>query len=146
MKRIAYLILLSILALFFLAGCSTNSQITGLAVGQNEEGGILDTTKNIDQADFIEAGADLYPADSIDMDANLYQAVLRFEGMSCPSCASGVGYQLRELEGVVSVEVDFGSGEGIIVFDADKITAEKIAAASDVYPATVILKEVYSVE
>jgi copper chaperone CopZ len=69
---------------------------------------------------------------------NLYQAELKIEGMTCPSCAYGVKAQLEELDGVIKADIDYEKGKGTVIYDKSKISAEQIARASTVYPAQVI--------
>lgn len=70
--------------------------------------------------------------------SNAYEATLKIDGMTCPSCALGVEYQLKQVDGVIDARVSYEKGTGYVKYDADKVTAETIAQASDVYPATVI--------
>ena len=65
-------------------------------------------------------------------------AILKVEGMTCPSCAMGVEYQLKQLEGVADAKVDYAKGIAEVTFYPDSLSAEDIAAASDVYPAKVV--------
>lgn len=68
---------------------------------------------------------------------NVHEAVLDIEGMTCTSCALGVEYQLKQVDGVLDAKINYEEGKGYITYDADKISAESIAQASDIYPATV---------
>jgi len=77
--------------------------------------------------------------DSIQTEVNnLQEATLAIEGMTCVSCARGVEYELKQVEGVVSAKVSYKSGKGTVSYDASKVDAETIAQASSVYPATVL--------
>ena len=69
---------------------------------------------------------------------NLHETSLAIEGMYCQSCAYGVKAQLEELDGVVNADINYKTSSGIVQYDADKIDAETIAAASTVYPCRVV--------
>ena len=58
--------------------------------------------------------------------------------MTCPSCAFGVEYELKQLQGVYRAEVKYPEGTGTVIYDSSRISAEEIAAASTVYPASVV--------
>lgn len=73
--------------------------------------------------------------------ANIREATLAIDGMYCSSCALGIEYQLKQVDGVIDADVDLAEGRGIVRFDADKVTAAVIAEASDVYPARVIAEK-----
>ncbi len=66
------------------------------------------------------------------------QATFRFEGMTCPSCAQGVAYQLQQVPGVITADVQYPEGTGVVQYDASQISADEIAVASTVYPAEVV--------
>lgn len=70
--------------------------------------------------------------------ADLRQATLRIEGMTCPSCADGVESLLKQNEGVISADVDYFQGKGQVVYDPAKITIEEILNAIQPYTATVM--------
>lgn len=72
---------------------------------------------------------------------NLHEATFQIEGMTCVSCAAGVEYQFKQVNGVIEAAVDYKDGKGTVVFDADRIDADTIAQASDVYPAKVVSDE-----
>jgi len=69
---------------------------------------------------------------------NLKTAHLTFEGMDCPSCALGVEYELKQVNGVVDAKVKYPEGTGTVTFDSAVIDAETIAEASTAYPAKVV--------
>ena len=69
---------------------------------------------------------------------NVREATLAIDGMYCSSCALGVEYQFKQVDGVIDADVSLAEGRGTVRFDADKVTAAVIAQASDVYLATVI--------
>jgi copper chaperone CopZ len=73
-----------------------------------------------------------------EVEGNVHQANLDIEGMYCASCSTGVAYQIEQLSGVVSADIDYKDGTGVVIYDADKVTAEEIAAASTEYPVTVV--------
>lgn len=69
---------------------------------------------------------------------NLKTANLEIEGMTCQSCALGVEYELKQVDGVVDAKVNYQDGTGNVTFDPAKVDAETIAKASTVYPAKVV--------
>lgn len=69
---------------------------------------------------------------------NLHEVELAIENMYCEACAYGVRAQLEELDGVVEAKIDYKSASGVVRYDADKVSAETIAAASTAYPASVV--------
>jgi len=80
---------------------------------------------------------------AIPSDANVRQATLAIKDMTCPSCALGVEYQLKQLDGVYNAEVKYPEGVGFAVYDSSKLSAEKIASSSTIYPAIVASDEPY---
>jgi len=68
---------------------------------------------------------------------NLHEANLEIEGMYCEACAYGVKAQLEELDGVTVANIDYKTASGTVRYDADKVDAETIAAASTVYKCKV---------
>ena len=60
---------------------------------------------------------------------NLETANLEFEGMDCPSCALGVEYELRQVNGVVDAKVKYPDGTGTVRFDPTVVNAETVAKA-----------------
>ena len=74
----------------------------------------------------------------------LRKAGLKFDGMTCPSCALGVEYVLDKVDGVVQSKVDYGTKTGLVVYEPSKVTPQEIVAASDVYPATLISDDEFS--
>ncbi len=77
------------------------------------------------------------PTQTSDLPANAKQVTLEIEGMYCQSCSQGVGYELRQVEGVMDAQVDYQTGEGVVTYDPSKVNPETIAAASTVYKAKV---------
>lgn len=71
---------------------------------------------------------------------NLETVNLQFEGMDCPSCALGVEYELKQVNGVVDARVKYPEGTGTVTFDSAVVDAETIAEASTAYPAKVVSK------
>jgi copper chaperone CopZ len=51
-------------------------------------------------------------------------------GMTCGHCVNAVSTELRQLEGVVSVDVDLEAGTATVV-SAEALDAAKVAAAVD---------------
>lgn len=69
---------------------------------------------------------------------NLETANLEIEGMTCQSCALGVEYELKQVNGVVNAKVNYQDGTGKVTFDPNVVDAETIAKASTIYPANVV--------
>lgn len=80
----------------------------------------------------------------ISQNENTRLAKLDIKEMTCPSCAFGVEYELKQLQGVYRAEVKYPEGTGTVIYDSSRISAEEIAAASTVYPASVVEDIVYS--
>ena len=58
--------------------------------------------------------------------------------MTCTSCALGVEYELKQVDGVVDAKVKYPEGTGTVTFDSAVVDAETIAKASTTYPAKVV--------
>ena len=69
---------------------------------------------------------------------NLETANLQIEGMTCQSCALGVEYELKQVNGVEDAKVNYQDGTGIVTFDPNVVDADTIAKASTIYPAKVV--------
>jgi len=69
---------------------------------------------------------------------NVHEATLDIEGMTCTSCALGVEYQLKQVDGVLDAKINYEEGKGYVTYDANKATGEIIAQSSDIYPAKLI--------
>ncbi|RME31968.1 heavy-metal-associated domain-containing protein [Candidatus Woesearchaeota archaeon] len=108
MKRL--LIIVVSMAALLLAGCAPTSRTTGA------------TTETLRGS----------------APTNVHEATLAIDGMTCTSCALGVEYQLKHVEGVIDAKVSYEDGTAYVRYDADKVDAETIAKASDVYPASVL--------
>ena len=50
----------------------------------------------------------------------------KINGMSCNSCVKGIEGSLRNLDGVVDVDINFSSGDCEIEFDGEKISKDDI--------------------
>jgi copper chaperone CopZ len=70
--------------------------------------------------------------------SNLHEVSLSIEDMYCDACAYGVQAQLEELDGVISADINALEGTGLVLYNADIVDSQTIAAASTVYPATVV--------
>lgn len=121
-----YALILLIIGILITSACTTNSKITQ----------IKNTLQSETVLQNINAGTDLSNIE------NLHEATLDIKDMTCTSCALGVEYQLKQVDGVVGVKVIYEEGKGYVKYDADKVDAETIAKASDVYPTTVINDQV----
>ena len=73
-----------------------------------------------------------------------HKATFALEGMTCPSCALGIEYQWKQLDGVYDAQINYPEGTGFVVYDTAKLSAEAIAAASTIYPARVTTDESYT--
>ena len=69
---------------------------------------------------------------------NIQETTLAIDDMTCPSCALGVEYQLKQVPGVIDAKISYKEGQGVVTYDADTVSPEAIAKASDVYPARVV--------
>jgi len=47
-------------------------------------------------------------------------------GMHCQSCAALIEEELKEMDGVSTIKVDFGSGEAVIAFDEHTVSLKRI--------------------
>lgn len=59
------------------------------------------------------------------------EATFTVSGMFCPECPASVAETVRELPGVEEVSVTYPEGKMVVVYDAEKITPQAIAAAVD---------------
>ena len=75
---------------------------------------------------------------------NIKIVKLEVKEMFCPSCALGVEYELKQVQGVYSAEIKYPEGTGTVIYDSSQISAEEIAAASTVYPASVVEDSVFN--
>jgi len=75
---------------------------------------------------------------NLDGSENLRECNLAIKDMYCDACAYGVKAQIEELSGVVSADINYKDASGVVIYDANKVDAETIAAASTVYPASVV--------
>jgi len=75
--------------------------------------------------------------DSVSLEG-LQVAELQIEGMYCSSCATGVEYELKQVDGVVDATVNYKTGKCSVSYDPSKTDAASIARASTVYKATVV--------
>lgn len=55
------------------------------------------------------------------------EVTLKVEGMSCKHCSGKVEKGLRDMDGVLSADVDLDRKEAKIRFDAAKVKAEDLA-------------------
>ncbi|ABR55891.1 heavy-metal-associated domain-containing protein [Methanococcus aeolicus] len=51
---------------------------------------------------------------------------LKIEGMSCNMCVKTIKNLLSELDGIIEVDINLEDGIGIIKYDENKITENKI--------------------
>lgn len=60
---------------------------------------------------------------------NIKKVALNIEGMTCEiGCARTIESKLAKKEGVTSAEVDFDKKEGVVSYDANKISEKQIVA------------------
>ncbi len=69
---------------------------------------------------------------------DLETANLRIEGMTCQSCALGVEYELKQVDGVIDAKVNYQEGAGVVTFDPNVVGSETIAKGSTTYPAKIV--------
>jgi sulfite exporter TauE/SafE/copper chaperone CopZ len=62
------------------------------------------------------------------MESGLKTKKLRIGGMSCAACQSKIERKLRGTAGIVSVEVRYGAGTAVVVYDTDIIAMREIEA------------------
>jgi copper chaperone CopZ len=77
----------------------------------------------------------------------LRRAELAIDGMWCASCATGVEYNLKAIEGVADTYVGFTDdleGEGWVIFEQGKVSEEQIIKAVEPYKATITADTVYT--
>lgn len=101
---------ISLLALFIVTGC----------VGQPSpvEGGVEKTHESGDLA-FIE---------------------LKIQGMTCPSCATGIEFALKQINGVVDSEVTYEEGRGKVIYDPSAVGEEEIIEGVKPFKAEVVAR------
>ena len=87
---------------------------------------------------FVNGDGSTISSSSIDENINLRECILSIEGMYCEACGYGVKAQIEELNGVMSADINYKDSSGVVLYDANKVDAETIAAASTVYPASVV--------
>jgi copper chaperone CopZ len=71
----------------------------------------------------------------------LVQSSLVIDNMTCISCAYGIEYAWKELEGVVDGQVGFTDdfdGIGEIIYNPSLVTPDEIIKAAVPYPAKVV--------
>lgn len=54
---------------------------------------------------------------------------LRIEGMACDSCAARLAKELRDVNGVLEVEVAFAETRARVAYDAKRLTPQRLVAA-----------------
>jgi len=121
-------VMFGLVGLFVLAGCATTPR----------------ADSNIDLPPAIQNYNEQMSAKEIPSDANVRQTTLAIKDMTCPSCALGVEYQIKQLDGVYDAEIKYPEGTGIVTYDSSKLSAEDIAAESTVYSASVYSDEPYT--
>lgn len=55
------------------------------------------------------------------------EKILNIKGMNCMSCAGKIEHAIREVDGVISVEVDMGTKTTKINFDERKVSVEALS-------------------
>ncbi len=73
------------------------------------------------------------------------QAVLiEFKGMACQEgCADKIAENLKQIDGVVYAEVDYGTGKATLVYDPETVSLQKL---EETITATKVKDYVYSIE
>jgi Cu+-exporting ATPase len=52
---------------------------------------------------------------------------MRVAGMTCASCAKGLEASLRNMAGVVKVNVDYKAGQAVVTYETSKQSAESLS-------------------
>lgn len=73
----------------------------------------------------------------INTQSNLETANLLIEGMTCKSCALGVEYELKQVNGVIDAKINYQDGTGKVTFNSAQVDAQTIAKASTAYKVIV---------
>ena len=60
--------------------------------------------------------------------AELENAVLQVEGMTCGGCAAGLQAMLGQVEGIAGAQVDLEAGRAYLAFDPSQVDPETVAA------------------
>ena len=123
-----------LLTLLLLAACAKQETLTD---------GHTPTQEHLLEHALAESQAQEVQSTDFSQYDGLRKTTLQFEGMTCPSCALGVEYELNAVSGVVQTKVDYANKIGFVVYEPGKINPEEIAASSTAYPAQVISDAVY---
>lgn len=105
-----------------------NSMIALLAAGALVVGGVVSA--------YVVANAPAKAAAA----SEEHTQIFAIENMTCAACPITVKKAMSGVDGVRSVDVDFGAKTATVVYDPSVATADEIAAASTDagYPATAI--------
>lgn len=57
------------------------------------------------------------------------RVILHIEGMACDSCAARLGKELRDIDGILHVDVVFAEKRATIDYDAKRLSSQSIVAA-----------------
>jgi len=125
-KKMKRMLILGLIGLFLLVGCATTEN------------------SSTDLPPAIQKYNEQMSAKDIPQDANVRQTTLAIKDMTCPSCALGVEYQIKQMDGVYDAEIKYSEGKGIVTYDSSKLSAEEIAKSSTIYPASVASDEQYA--
>jgi len=120
-----YVIIIIALLSAFMLGCASS---------QNNR--ITDLPPALQQYNQDMAAKEISPEDITG--GRVRKVDLQINEMTCPSCALGVEYQLKQLPGVYNAEIKYPEGTGAVIYDSSQISAEEIAAASTIYPTNVV--------
>jgi mercuric ion transport protein len=66
---------------------------------------------------------------AVNNSANVQQAVIHIQGMSCEACEGHVNNALLEKKGVQQVNTSYAKGLSIVKFDSTQISLQQLAAA-----------------
>ncbi len=118
MNKVKLIIILLLIILLFVSGCITDDV-------NNPDSNPGNSPSNVKTTPNPE---------------NLRQLSLKINGMTCAGCAFGVQYSLKQLDGVVDAEINYLEGTGELIYDAGKISKERIVndEAFSIYPAEVV--------
>lgn len=101
---------ISLLALLIMTGCAGQPN--------PDEGGVVKTPQGGDLA-FLE---------------------LKIYGMTCPSCATGIEFALKQINGVVDAKVTYEDGHGKVIYDPSAVGEEEIIEGVKPFKAEVVAR------
>lgn len=73
--------------------------------------------------------------------SELEHAYATIGGMSCPSCAVGIEYSLKELEGATDATVSYENANAEVIYNPTLVSKEDMEAAIDPYTLNIVKTE-----